>query len=577
MTFRAYYEDELAYLRDLGEAFGRANPNIAGLLSRQGTDPDVERLLEGFAFLTGRLRERLDQQLPELSHGLLKLLWPQYLRPVPALTTLEFIPGSTAVVTVPRGATVAARPVEGITCRFRTCWNLDVLPATVTRVQFEPGASAALLSVTIRTPQGATLATFGDRGLRFFLHGDRDPRLGARLLRALLSDLDSIDVTAAEATQRLPPAALRHAGFATGEAALPWPQNAFPGFRILQEYLAFPEKFLSVELPPLPETVRRGETLTIAFRFARIPDLPDRITADNLRLNCVPVINLFDARADPLSLDPGRQEYRLVPAAPASRHARIYAIERLEGTLQGRAETQELPAFESFRHLRPGQPGTFYRARTRPALLGHGGELWLSFVDGGDRPMLPEIDTISATLTCTDGEIAELVPVGGVDTVAVGSPASMTFRNITPITPEAPPPLEGDTLWRLVAGLARGMAPLTDIESLRALLAAYDFRAIHDERQRRRLDLLLSGLLELGMEPMERLVNAIPVRGWQITVTVKESGFGGAEGAFLFGAVFDAFVAVYAGLNACYRVVVEGAERKVRFVWPVRAGTAVLL
>lgn len=60
MSFRGYYEDELAYLRDLGEAFGRANPAIAGLLSRQETDPDVERLLEGFAFLTGRLRERLD-------------------------------------------------------------------------------------------------------------------------------------------------------------------------------------------------------------------------------------------------------------------------------------------------------------------------------------------------------------------------------------------------------------------------------------------------------------------------------------------------------------------------------------
>ena len=574
MTFRAYYEDELAYLRDLGEAFGRANPGIAGLLSRQGTDPDVERLLEGFAFLTGRLRQRLDQQLPELSHGLLTLLWPHYLRPLPALTTLEFVPDSTAVVTVPRGAAVASRPVEGVTCRFRTCWNLDVLPARVTRAQFEPSASAAVLNVTIRTPHGATLAVLGDRGLRFFLHGERDPRLGARLLRALLTDLDSIDVTAGEVTQRLPPGALRHAGFAPDEAALPWPQNAFPGFRIMQEYLAFPEKFLAVELAALPEALRRGETLSLAFRFSRVPDLPDRITADNIRLNCVPVINLFDAHADPLSLDASRQEYRLVPAAPASRHARIHSVDRMEGTSQGHADAQVLPAFESFRHLRPGQPGIFYRTRARSAVVGHGSELWLSFVDGGDQPILPQIDTISATLTCTDGEVAELVPVGGVDTVAVGSPASMTFRNITPITPEAAPPLSGDTLWRLVAGLARGLAPLTDIESLRALVAAYDFRAIHDDQQRRRLELLLSGLLELSMEPMERLVNAIPVRGWQVTVTVKESGFGGAEGAFLFGAAFDAFVGVYAGLNACYRVVIEGAESKVRFVWPVRAGNA---
>jgi type VI secretion system protein ImpG len=153
----------------------------------------------------------------------------------------------------------------------------------------------------------------------------------------------------------------------------------------------------------------------------------------------------------------------------------------------------------------------------------------------------------------------------------------MAFRNITPVTPEAPPPLQGDTLWRLIAGLARSLAPIADIESLRALLASYDFHAIHDEQRRRRLELLLSGLLALEAELMERLVNGIPVPGRQITVTVKESGFGGAEGAFLFGAAFDAFVGIYGGLNACYRIVVQGAESKVRFVWPVRIGTPSLL
>ncbi|MDU3889721.1 MAG: type VI secretion system baseplate subunit TssF, partial [Serratia liquefaciens] len=42
---------------------------------------DVERLLEGFAFLTGRLRQKLDDELPELSHSLMHLLWPNYMRP----------------------------------------------------------------------------------------------------------------------------------------------------------------------------------------------------------------------------------------------------------------------------------------------------------------------------------------------------------------------------------------------------------------------------------------------------------------------------------------------------------------
>ena len=43
---------------------GRAWCAVAGLLAERSGDPDVERLLEGFAFLTGKLREKLDDELP---------------------------------------------------------------------------------------------------------------------------------------------------------------------------------------------------------------------------------------------------------------------------------------------------------------------------------------------------------------------------------------------------------------------------------------------------------------------------------------------------------------------------------
>jgi type VI secretion system protein ImpG len=55
-------------------------------------DPYVERLFEGFAFLMGRLREKLDDDLPELTEGLVSLLWPQYLRTIPSMSVVEFTP-----------------------------------------------------------------------------------------------------------------------------------------------------------------------------------------------------------------------------------------------------------------------------------------------------------------------------------------------------------------------------------------------------------------------------------------------------------------------------------------------------
>ena len=70
------YQDELQYLRDLGKEFAAAYPAIAPMLAERGGDPDVERLLEGVAFLTGKIRQKLDDELPEVIHSVAALLFP---------------------------------------------------------------------------------------------------------------------------------------------------------------------------------------------------------------------------------------------------------------------------------------------------------------------------------------------------------------------------------------------------------------------------------------------------------------------------------------------------------------------
>ena len=574
MSGRRYYEDELAYLRDLGDSFSRANPAIAGLLSKNASDPDVERLLEGFAFLTGRLRHRLDEELPELSHGMLALLWPHYLRPIPALSIVEFDPSlSGGVLQIPGGAAMASRPVDGRSCRFRTCFGLDVLPFGLTGATYEESAASATLTLRLAGQAGASIGAMARRPIRVFLHGGRDGRLGARLLRAMMTDVAAIEASDGRLRVSLPPRDLRHAGFGQDEAVLPWPRNAFPGYRLLQEYLVFPERFLFVDLPPVPaEAGLHGSQLTLTLRFARNPDLPGRIGVENFRLNCVPVINLYPADAAPLTPSPQRVEHRLVPLPPVGKSARVYSVDQVDGAVQGQPQRRQFQPFESFRHMLPGQDGSFFRTRLRPSVLGRGNEIWLSFVDGRDRNQQPLADTISVSLTCTDGDLAEQVPIGSIDQIAAGSAASTTFRNITPVTAEIAAPLEGDTLWRLVSGLARSMHPLDNVTSLAAVIASYDFRAAQDEQAARRLARMLEGLRDLTVKPIHALVKGIPVRGQRVELTVAESGFGGAEGAFLFGSVLDAFLGIYAGVNTSYQLALLGMEGNARFEWPVRAG-----
>lgn len=124
MSFNHYYQSELTALRQLGRRFAERSPALAPFLGQVGRDPDVERLLEGFAFLTGRLRQKLDDELPELSHSMMHLLWPNYMRPLPAFSILQFDPLTRpgGALRVERDTPVESRPVGEVACRFRTCY-----------------------------------------------------------------------------------------------------------------------------------------------------------------------------------------------------------------------------------------------------------------------------------------------------------------------------------------------------------------------------------------------------------------------------------------------------------------------
>ena len=90
------------------------------MLSGPSADPDVERLLEGVAFLTAMLRQKLDDEFPEIIHELVHLIWPHYLRPVPSATIMAFAPKPSLKqsLKIPAGVHVASVPVDGTPCLF---------------------------------------------------------------------------------------------------------------------------------------------------------------------------------------------------------------------------------------------------------------------------------------------------------------------------------------------------------------------------------------------------------------------------------------------------------------------------
>ena len=93
--FLDFYNQELKFIRETGAEFSKEYPKIAGRLGIEGfdcSDPYVERLLEGFAFLSARIHLKMDASFPQFTQHLLEQLFPTFLQPVPSMLIAQFNP-----------------------------------------------------------------------------------------------------------------------------------------------------------------------------------------------------------------------------------------------------------------------------------------------------------------------------------------------------------------------------------------------------------------------------------------------------------------------------------------------------
>lgn len=141
LTLR-YFDAEMRYLREAAKEFAQTHPDRAAMLDldKAGTpDPYVERLFEGFAFSMGRLREKIDDDLPELTESLVSMLWPHYLRTIPSLSVVALspdVPAMKMAETLSAGLEISSRPVgpKNTVCRYRTTRDLTLNPLAVEKV-----------------------------------------------------------------------------------------------------------------------------------------------------------------------------------------------------------------------------------------------------------------------------------------------------------------------------------------------------------------------------------------------------------------------------------------------------------
>lgn len=577
--FSKYFQEEIANLRELGHQFSTANPTIASMLAERGGDPDVERLLEGFAFLTARIRERLDGAGQEISAGMAELLIPQLQRPIPSMSIVEFMPMMGVLrgrSSIPRGTELASRKVDGVACRFRTTMSFDLLPLAITGVQFQRiSTSQTSLVISFQAPAASLGSIFHPEGLRIHLHGEST--VPSSLLLSFLQHCKQVEVKGQNGkVTPLPPSDhIRHVGLDPSQALVDWPALVPDGLRTVQELFSLPNKFLFVDIINLDRAMESAsEQFDLVFIFDRPPELPITPTQDNFRLHCSPVINLFQTTADPIRIQQFGRSHMLRAAGLPPSHAEIYdVLEVRSRSEENRKITVHRPFFD-FRH--EPEETAYFRLSRQPSLVDDGLDVCLTFLSANGAS-LPGDCTLSLDVLCSNRNLAAQLRTGDICVPTSGSPASAKFRNIAPVTPPVRPPVGTELHWRLLSHLALGQRSLTDAGTLRALLEQYNFQSLSGQQNGWANQMRINAIRSVSFQPVSRITKFGSLRGNDLTIEIDEAGFAGRGDAFLFGAVLNEVLAASVTINGFVSLRLRLQPSGIDYQWPARNGLMSIL
>jgi type VI secretion system protein ImpG len=630
-----YYERELLFIRQLAEEFGRQYPGTANRLllePNRSADPHVERLIQSFALLAGRVHHKLDDEFPELTDALLSVLYPHYLAPVPSMAVVEFeldaartqlpdgfsIPRHSALQTPP----IEYQPGKRLACRFRTGYDVTLWPVGVTAARLQPrpfdelgpisapiGARAALrieLSCQGEVPfKGLSL----DK-LRFHLNGD-GPVIAPlyelifnHTLAVAFRPLDSSPEGAPATPFTLTPdECLGQVGFGPDEGLLPYPRQSFNGYRLITEFFAFSAKFWFLDLggwrrARASHFFRRAEV--ILFLDQSVPDLEQAVDPGTFRLGCAPIVNLFEQQiSEPILLNRARYDYPIVPDYAHARGLEVYSVDSVTSDDPSTGLATEYQPFYSFRH--GGAPSrSFWYASRRP-LVGSDNratEVYLSFVDLDYDPRLPSEPAILVKTTCLNGDpvLRRLRQSGeGVAFEPQWVAPLSAVRCLRRPTPTLRPPSRRGAFWRLLGHLnlnhlsvAREEVPGESVEqpegrlALQEILSLYDFSdPAAGEHQSAVTRQLIDGILSVKARRVVGRTGGPTAsgfaRGVEVTVEFDEQKYVGT-GAFLFACVLERFLGLYVSINSFTRMVARTRQREGDVKrWPPRAGEQTLV
>jgi len=619
--FLKYYNQELQFMREMGGEFAKQFPKVAGRLgldSFECADPYVERLLEGFAFLAARVQLKMDSEFPRFTQHLLSMVYPHYLAPIPSMAIVSFEPdlmeGSLADGFVVRRHSVLRTLLgkdEQTACEYRTAHEVTLWPLELYEANYISGSGAvaslgvpdvpnvkAAIRLCLRSTAGLNFDQLSLSSLPLYLRGSGE--LPARIYEQFIAN--GLGVVVRPKTGRsdrscwhklLPKKQIQPGGFDHADAILPYTKRSFEGYRLLQEYFAFHERFLFVNLSALNEAVAQcsGNELEIIVLLDRSePQLENVLNKENFSLFCTPAVNLFPKRADRIHLTTNKTEYHVVPDRTRPMDFEVHSMKSVTGYGTSTESEQRFHPFYAvdnedvsrnkaayFTHYREPRMFSARQRANGPRSSYVGSEVFVSLVDANEAPYSSNLRQLGVELLCTNRDLPLHMPVGQgkTDFTMESSAPVLSVRCIAGPTKPRPAHSPSSVSWDLISHLSLNYLSLVNSEDGQGAAALRDLLRLYSDENDLSTSKQIDGLVSITSQSV---IRRVPIsgpmamaRGVEVKLEFEETAFEGV-GIFLLGAVLEQFLARYVSINSFTQTVVMSTSRGEIMRWPVRIG-----
>jgi type VI secretion system VasI/ImpG family protein len=580
MELLDYYRDNLYYIRALAAEFAVEFPKIAGRLALSDfdcQDPYIERLLEGTAFLAAKTEKKLDDGYFGFLESVLNAISPSSVYPIPSGGVLELSLNSERdnldSIQLKAGTFFnASIPSINTPCRFSSFEDTLVSFSRVKDAQYivrnlsefdikEPEAKSAML-IRLSSAEGGAVTL--DKGMQFYFNA---PEADVSLLfRLLMHDTVSVYLRSDGAGfVKLPNA----------EFDLPLPfggeifeqsfRNNTRGLRLLQNYLSFPNFFKFFLLKTgMEESIQRIDPEIVIFFGRKEQQLLNSITPGSIKINCVPVLNVFSKKSDRTLFEKKAYEVHIIPDRTAMQDYEVVNVKKIDFYNERNEYIFSAANFYEASLAQEKEIRNFFSVKRRETLIDktaqkrssyRGTEVFVSFAPNQDK--LQIASQFMADLTVTNRDLPLLLPP---DTGLSSNSTYIknAFFVLPPTRPRFPLMMQGSMqdytrLSHIVLNLSavlwqEGGRPL---EMFREMLRAYQIRSPEENEK------MISGITRLDSESASFMFIKKGMvffeRGWRVYFTLDEIAFAGM-GYYMFARVIAEMLKSFIAVNTLLEI-----------------------